>query len=54
MFHEQVTTIAALHGYLQKSTAYDLMQTICRSVTITEICDSDEDPPMTDQKASEM
>jgi hypothetical protein len=43
MFHEQVKGIAALHGYLQRSTAFDLMQAICKSVTITELCDSDEE-----------
>jgi hypothetical protein len=43
MFHNQVMSIAAVHGYLQKSTPSDLMNIICRSVTVIEPVDSDDE-----------
>lgn len=43
MFHNHIVSTAALHGYLQKSTAHDLMRAICKSVTVIEPTDSEDE-----------
>lgn len=43
MFHKNLVNTAALHGYLQNSKAHDLLQVICKCVTVVEQPDSDDE-----------
>lgn len=43
MFHDCMVRAAALHGYLQKSTASDLLKAICSGVEVVDPPESEDE-----------